>query len=125
MLPDLTVPSSLFAALKLVGGSFTTPTFATFSALVTGSIAQTGQSTVTGMLSGAGLTRVWSHDRAHAFFSQARWNPDILGISLSHRIVRRRIIAARLMPTHPGQPTATVIRTVQQAWAAASADYAA
>lgn len=85
---DLTVPSSLFAVLKLVGGSFTTPTFATFSALVTGLIVQTGQSTVTGMLSGAGLTRAWSHDRAHAFFSRARWNPDILGISLSHRIVR-------------------------------------
>ncbi|MFC5957128.1 transposase [Streptomyces pratens] len=61
----------------------------TFAALVTGLIAQTGRCTVTGVLTGAGLPRAWSHDRAHAFFSRARWNPDILGISLSHLIVRR------------------------------------
>jgi hypothetical protein len=35
------------------------------------------------------LTRTWSHDRAHAFFSRASWNPDLLGISLSHLIVRQ------------------------------------
>jgi hypothetical protein len=89
MLPEPTVPASLLAVLELVRGSFTTPTFRTFAALVAGLIAQTGRSTVTGMLSGAALTRLWSHDRAHAFFSRARWNPDILGISLSHLIVRR------------------------------------
>ena len=89
MLPDPAVPASLLAVLELVRGSFTTPTFRTFAALVTGLIAQTGRSTVTGMLGGAGLTRLWSHDRAHAFFSRARWNPGLLGISLSHLIVRR------------------------------------
>ncbi|WP_127353842.1 hypothetical protein [Actinacidiphila soli] len=41
------------------------------------------------MLSGAGLTRAWSHDRAHAFFSRAHLTPGILGVSLSHLIVRR------------------------------------
>ncbi|MFE2964362.1 transposase [Streptomyces sp. NPDC059340] len=40
------------------------------------------------MLTGAGLTRAWSHDRAHAFFSRAVWNPETLGISLSHLVVR-------------------------------------
>ncbi|MEU9206761.1 hypothetical protein AB0D27_02080 [Streptomyces sp. NPDC048415] len=30
------------------------------------------------------------------------------------------IIAARFMPTRPGQPTEQEIRTVQQAWSAAS-----
>jgi hypothetical protein len=35
------------------------------------------------------LTRTWSHDRAHAFFSRASWNPDLLGISLSHLIMRQ------------------------------------
>ncbi|MDQ0595952.1 hypothetical protein QF037_000297 [Streptomyces canus] len=89
MVPDPTLPTSLLAVLELVRGSFTTPTFRTFAALVTGLIAQTGRSTVTGMLGGAGLTRLWSHDRAHAFFSRARWNADILGISLSHLIVRQ------------------------------------
>jgi hypothetical protein len=34
--------------------------------------------------------------------------------------LRRVIIAARFMPTRPGQPTEQEIRAVQQAWAAAS-----
>ncbi|MFE5587143.1 transposase [Kitasatospora sp. NPDC056531] len=89
MLPDPTVPASLLAVLELVRGCFTAPTFQTFAALVTGLIAQTGRCTVTGMLLGAGLTRTWSHDRAHAFFSRAAWSPDLLGIALSHLIVRR------------------------------------
>ncbi|MFH9355662.1 transposase [Kitasatospora sp. NPDC017646] len=75
--------------LELLRGNFTAPSFRTFAALVTGLITQTGRCTVTGMLGGAGLTRTWSHDRAHVFFSRAAWNPDILGISLSHLIVRR------------------------------------
>jgi hypothetical protein len=39
--------------------------------------------------------------------------------------LRRVIIAARCMPTRPGQPTEQEIRTVQQAWAAASTNAAA
>ncbi|GAB2780861.1 hypothetical protein GCM10027073_11950 [Streptomyces chlorus] len=89
MLPDPTVPASPLAVLELVRGTFTAPIFRTFAALATGLIAQTGRCTVTGVLTGAGSTRAWSHDRAHAFFSRARWNPGIPGISLSHPIVRR------------------------------------
>jgi hypothetical protein len=76
MLVDPTVPASLLAVLELVRGNFTTPTFRTFAALVTGLIAQTGRCTVTGMLTGAGLTQAWSHDRAHAFFSRALRGPE-------------------------------------------------
>ncbi|MEV6956654.1 hypothetical protein [Streptomyces sp. NPDC051183] len=54
MLPDPTVPTSLLAVLELVRGNFTTPTFHTFVALVTGLIAQTGRCTVTGMLTARG-----------------------------------------------------------------------
>ncbi|MEV0785466.1 transposase [Streptomyces sp. NPDC050423] len=93
MLPDPAVPASLLAVLVFLRGCFTVPTFTTFAALVTGLIAQTGRGTVTGMLTGVGLTRTWSHDRAHAFFSRARWNPDLLGISLSHLIVRQLLPA--------------------------------
>ena len=32
------------------------------------------------MLTGAGLSRLWPHDRAHHFFTRARWNSDDLGI---------------------------------------------
>jgi hypothetical protein len=49
------------------------------------------------MLTGAGLTRAWSHDRAHAFFSRAPWSPDILGISLSHLVVRRLLPAGAVL----------------------------
>ncbi|KUO14373.1 IS701 family transposase [Streptomyces dysideae] len=87
MLPDPTVPASLLAVLTSLRGSFTSPTFSTFAALVTGLIAQTGRGTVTGMLLGANLTRHWSHDRAHAFFARARWDPQTLGASLSHLVV--------------------------------------
>ena len=93
MLPDATVPASLLAVLTFLRGCFTAPTFTTFAALVTGLIAQTGRGTVTGILTGAGLTRTWSHDRAHAFFSRASWNPDLLGISLSHLVVRQLLPA--------------------------------
>jgi SRSO17 transposase len=40
------------------------------------------------MLLGANLTRHWSHDRAHSFFARARWDPQTLGASLSHLVVR-------------------------------------
>ena len=88
MLPDPTVPASLLAVLGALRGCFTFPTFSTFSVLVTGLIANTGRGTVTGMLLGANLTRHWSHDRVHAFFSRASWDARTLGASLSHLVVR-------------------------------------
>jgi hypothetical protein len=48
--------------------------------MVIGLLAQTGQRTVCGMLSGAGLARTWSHHRAHRFFSAARWSVDQIGL---------------------------------------------
>ncbi len=74
--------------LGALRGSFTSPTFSTFAALVTGLSANIGQGTVTGMLLGANLTRHWSHDRAHSFFARARCDPQTLGASLSHLVVR-------------------------------------
>src|SRR5215218_9736482 len=50
--------------------------------LACGFLAQTGPRTVTGMLLGARLSGVWSHDRAHAFFARARWSADQLGLGL-------------------------------------------
>ena len=59
-------------------GCFTAPTFAVFCALAVGFLAQTARRTVCGMLVGARLSRVWSHHRAHRFFSHARWSPQQL-----------------------------------------------
>ena len=81
MLPDavLPVPASLMTLLAVFSSLFTAPSFRTFTMLACGFLAQSGKRTVCGMLTGAGLSRLWSHDRAHCFFSRARWNPDELG----------------------------------------------
>jgi hypothetical protein len=89
MLPPMTVPPSLLGLLQVARPCFTAPTFRTFAALVTGLIVQTRRRTVCGMLLGAGLTRLWPHDRAHYFFARARWSPDQLGLALAHLIVQR------------------------------------
>lgn len=66
---------------------FTAPTFATFCALACGLLAQTGRRTVCGMLVGAGLSRIWSHHRAHRFFSRARWSVQQFSAVLARVIV--------------------------------------
>src|ERR1700730_1273065 len=73
MLPDM-APASLMTLLAAFSPLFTAPSFRTFTALACGFLAQPGKRTVCGMLSGAGLARLWPHDRAHWFFSRARWN---------------------------------------------------
>ena len=82
MLPDATVPvpASLMTLLSAFASLFTAPSFRTLTMLACGFLAQPGKRTVCGMLTGAGLSRLWSHDRAHWFFSRARWNPDDLGM---------------------------------------------
>jgi len=87
MLPDFTLPSSLVVLLATFRPCFTAPTFEVFRALVSGTLAQTGRRTVCGMLVGAGLSRVWPHDRAHRFFSAARWCPDQVGLVLARLVV--------------------------------------
>lgn len=85
----LHVPASLDELLSLFAPCLTKPSLQTFRAMVVGQISQTGLRTVTGMLVGARLSRVWSHCRAHRFFSRARWCPDELGLRLAELIVER------------------------------------
>ncbi|SBW23143.1 transposase, IS4 [Candidatus Protofrankia californiensis] len=89
MLPGPAVPPSLLTLLQVARPCFTAPSFRTFAALVTGLIVQQRRRTVVGMLLGAGLTRLWPHDRAHYFFAKARWSPDQLGLALARLIVER------------------------------------
>jgi hypothetical protein len=53
------------------------------------------------MLTGAGLSRIWPHDRAHSFFSRARWDPGDLGLAAA------RLAVAVLLPA--GQPVTVAI----------------
>jgi len=118
MLPDVTVPvpASLMTLLSAFASLFTAPAFRTFTMLACGFLAQPGERTVCGMLTGAGLSRLWSHDRAHRFFSRARWNPDDLGI------LAAKLVIALLVPD--GEPVEVLIddtlfrRRGKRVWAA-------
>lgn len=88
MLPETSVPPSLARLLADLRPCFTAPSFTTFCALVCGMLAQTGRRTICGMLLGAGLSGSWSHDRAHKFFSAARWSAEHLGVLLARQVVR-------------------------------------
>ena len=81
------VPASLMTLLAVFCPLFTAPSFRTFTGLACGFLAQSGKRTVCGMLTGAGLSRIWPHDRAHYFFSFARWNPDDLGIAVAKLVI--------------------------------------
>jgi hypothetical protein len=119
MLPDATlpVPGSLASVIACFASLFTAPSFRTFTMLACGFLAQTGKRTVCGMLAGAGLSRIWPHDRAHWFFSRARWNPDDVGLAVA------KLVVALLVPA--GQPVTVAIddtlfqRRGKKVWASA------
>jgi hypothetical protein len=87
MLRVLTLPGALSRVLAPFRSCFTAPTFGTFTALVMGLLVQPVGRTVCGMLTGAGVARVWHHCRAHRFFSAARWDPQRIGLVLADLIV--------------------------------------
>jgi DDE superfamily endonuclease len=87
MLRGVTIPVSVSRVLEVFRPCFTAPTFETFTALVVGLVAQPVGRTVCGMLTGAGLARVWHYCRAHRFFSTARWCPRQVGLVMAELIV--------------------------------------
>jgi hypothetical protein len=101
MLQLHTLPTTLTALLDMTRPCFTAPSFRTFAALAAGMIAQPGRRTVTGMLIGAGLSRLWHHSRAHWFFSAARWCPDQLGLAVLG------LVTTLLLPT--GAPVVVAV----------------
>jgi hypothetical protein len=93
MLPRLTVPASLAELLAVFRPHLTAPSYRTFGQLTCGLISAGGRRTVTGMLVGAGLGRLWHHGRAHRLFAAARWSPDRLGLALLGLVVARLVPA--------------------------------
>jgi hypothetical protein len=116
MLTCLTLPASLMTLLAAFEPLFTAPSFRKFCALAAGFLAQTRRRTVCGMLTGAGLSQVWRHDRAHRLFSHARWSGNELGLALT------RMLVTLLVPS--GKPVLVAIddtlfkRTGPKVWAA-------
>jgi SRSO17 transposase len=105
MLPDPTLPSSLLASLSALRPCFTAPSFTPFCALVDGMLAQTGQRTVCGMLAGVGLSRMWSHHRAHHFFSAAVWSTEQVGLALARLVVALLVGDGAPSPATAGVPS--------------------
>ena len=70
-------------------------TFALFTMLATGMVAQTGRRGVVGMLAGARMAGAISFHAACRFFSQAVWDVDRLGLLVARLIVDRRWRPAR------------------------------
>ena len=87
MLPLATVPPCLFEVLQACRGVFGVPGFATFVVLVVGALGALGPRTITGIWAATGLAGRLHWSRAHRFFSQTRWDPDILGLHLAHLAV--------------------------------------
>jgi SRSO17 transposase len=92
MLPGVTLPVSLAGLLVVLRPCFTARSFVTFCGLAAGLCGQVRRRTVCGMLLGAGLARVWPHDRAHYFFARAAWDLDELGVTVA------RLVVALLVP---------------------------
>ena len=85
MFPDASLPVSLMTMLAPLASWFTAPAFRTFCGLVAGLTGQVRRRTVVGMLLGACLS--WPHDRAHYFFSRARWEIDEVGVAVAFLVV--------------------------------------
>ena len=117
-MPGMTppLPASLAGLLAVFGPLFTAPSLRTFRGMACGFLAQTGKRTVCGMLTGAGLSRLWPHDRALPLFSRARWNPDALGLTAA------KLVVSLLVPD--GEPVVVAIddtlfrRRGKKVWAA-------
>lgn len=87
MLAASTLPVSLLAVAQVLRGCFTAPSFEAFTHLLAGMVVARGPRTVTGMLTGAGLSRSWSHHRVHRFFSRAAWDPRKVGLALAQAVI--------------------------------------
>jgi hypothetical protein len=73
MLPGATLPlpASLASLLAVFGAVVHRPVVPYVHHAGLRVLAQTGRRSVCGMLAGAGLSRAWSHDRAHFVFTRA------------------------------------------------------
>jgi hypothetical protein len=89
MLPLQRLPGSWVRLLVSFRSCFTAPTFVTFVTLVSGWVARPQARTVTGMLIGAGASRLWHHSRAHRFFSRAVWSLDRVSMVLFAVILQK------------------------------------
>ena len=87
----ITLTVSVNGLLANFAMAFTAPTFEAFALLFTGAVLVKGRHTVTRMILAAGI-RAAHHARFHRFFSQARWEMDVLWERLV-RLVSEKLLA--------------------------------
>jgi hypothetical protein len=97
MLAAPTLPVSLLAVAQVLRCCFTASSFEVFTHLLAGMVVTRGPRTVTGMLTGAGLSQAWSHHRVHRFFSRAAWDPHEVGLWLAGAVIETLIPAGALV----------------------------
>jgi hypothetical protein len=86
----ITLTVSVNGLLANFAVAFTAPTFGVFALLFTGAVLVKGRHTVTRMILAAGI-RASHHARFHRFFSQSRWEMDVLWERLL------RLLSAKLL----------------------------
>jgi len=87
----ITLTVSVNGLLANFALAFTAPTFEVFALLFTGAVLVRGRHTVTRMILAAGI-RAAHHARFHRFFSQARWEMDVLWERLV-RLLSEKLLA--------------------------------
>jgi hypothetical protein len=88
----ITLTVSVNGLLANFAVAFTEPTFEVFALLFTGAVLVKGRHTVTRMILAAGI-RAAHHARFHRFFSQARWEMDVLWEKLV-RLLSEKLLTA-------------------------------
>jgi hypothetical protein len=116
MLAGGTLPVSLLVVAQVLRGCFTAPSFEVFTQLLAGMVTTRGPRTVTGMLTGAGLSQVWSHHRAHRFFSRAAWDPRKVALALSGAVIEALLPAGA--PVRVAVDDTLLRRRGKKVWAA-------
>jgi len=92
-MPSMILPASWSGLLEMFRPAFRRRgTFALFTVLATGIVAQSGRRSVVGMLAGAKMASAISFHAACRFFSAAVWDIDQLGL------IAARFIVERLLP---------------------------
>jgi len=87
----ITLTVSVNGLLANFAVAFTAPTFGVFALLFTGAVLVRGRHTVTRMILAAGI-RAAHHARFYRFFSQARWEMDVLWERLV-RLLSEKLLA--------------------------------
>ena len=91
-MPDTPIVASFAVLLQALAPCFTAPSFNSFTTLMSGWVLNLRRHTVTQTVRAAGAVGAKHISSYHRFFSQGRWSPDTVGLTLA------RLVVAALVP---------------------------